>query len=190
MITVKILCVCGQKYAFDVEPYNGRMPSSVQCPICKADGTAAANEILARTLPPPPIAAAVAQPAAPIQYMAPPPTAGSLRIASGAQAAHAEAPATAAPAPPRAATPGGMSTAQRQKLQAELKKGAGGDSDNWKWWYYILAGVGFAGYDIWLAYDQQRLKPLGGLFLSFVLICIGIWDFNRKRQIKRQLRGR
>lgn len=57
MITVKILCGCGQKYAFDVEPYNGRMPATVQCPICKADGTAAANEILARTLPPAPVAA-------------------------------------------------------------------------------------------------------------------------------------
>ena len=164
MITVKILCGCGQKYAFDVEPYNGRMPFNVQCPICKTDGTAAANEILARTLSPAP----APQPVAPVQHMAPP----------------------AAPPPPRAATPGGMPAAQRAKLQAELKEGAGGTDDKWKWWYYILIGVGIAGYDIWLAYDQQRLKPLGGLFLSVVLIAIGIWDFNRKRAIKRQLRGR
>jgi uncharacterized protein YxjI len=80
MITVKILCVCGQKYAFDVEPYNGRMPSSVQCPICKADGTAAANEILARSLPPTPVAA----PAPVASLRPPPPAAAGLRISQPA----------------------------------------------------------------------------------------------------------
>jgi hypothetical protein len=53
MITVKVQCGCGQKFAFDVEPVNGRMPQPVKCPVCGADGTAAANEIIARTLPPP-----------------------------------------------------------------------------------------------------------------------------------------
>jgi len=85
MITVKILCGCGQKYAFDVEPYQGRMPHPVACPICKVDGTTAANEILARTLPPQP-AVAVA-PARPLQPAPPPPTAGSLRIAKAAHVA-------------------------------------------------------------------------------------------------------
>jgi hypothetical protein len=87
MITVKILCGCGQKYAFDVEPYNGRMPAPVQCPICKLDGTAAANEILARSLPPAPVAAP-----APVQSLqpAPPPLAAAgLRISKAAHAAEA-----------------------------------------------------------------------------------------------------
>jgi len=53
MIPIKVQCACGQKYAFDVEPVNGRMPQPVNCPVCGADGTAAANEIIARTLPPP-----------------------------------------------------------------------------------------------------------------------------------------
>ncbi|HEX3856882.1 MAG TPA: hypothetical protein VHY30_06270 [Verrucomicrobiae bacterium] len=48
MIYVKIICPCGQKYAFDVLPVNNRMPSPVKCPVCRADGTAAANEILAQ----------------------------------------------------------------------------------------------------------------------------------------------
>jgi len=78
MITVKILCACSQKYAFDVEPAQGRMPFTVQCPICKADGTAAANEILARTLPPAPVAASA--PVHSLQPAPPPPTAASLRI--------------------------------------------------------------------------------------------------------------
>jgi hypothetical protein len=53
MITVKIECACGQHYAFDVEPANGRMTSTVACPICGADGTANANGIIAQSLPPP-----------------------------------------------------------------------------------------------------------------------------------------
>ena len=50
MVAVKIICGCGQKYAFDVHPFNGRMPAPVQCPVCGMDGTAVANEVIARTL--------------------------------------------------------------------------------------------------------------------------------------------
>jgi len=50
MVAVKILCGCGQKYAFDVDPLDGRMPSPVQCPVCRMDGTAAANEMIAQML--------------------------------------------------------------------------------------------------------------------------------------------
>ena len=50
MIPIKIQCGCGQRYAFDVEPVNGRMTSTVACPTCGVDGTAAANEMIAQTL--------------------------------------------------------------------------------------------------------------------------------------------
>jgi len=50
MVAVKIICGCGQKYAFDVYPLNGRMPAPVQCPVCGMNGTAVANEVIARTL--------------------------------------------------------------------------------------------------------------------------------------------
>src|SRR6185503_2380597 len=48
VINVKIQCSCGQKFGFDVEPVNGRMPWQVNCPGCGADQTNEANEILAR----------------------------------------------------------------------------------------------------------------------------------------------
>ena len=48
MVYVKIVCQCGQKYAFDVLPVNDRMPAPVKCPVCHLDGTAAANAILAQ----------------------------------------------------------------------------------------------------------------------------------------------
>ena len=49
MIPIKILCGCGQHYAFDVEPVHGRMPYAVACPACGVDGTNAANEIIQRS---------------------------------------------------------------------------------------------------------------------------------------------
>lgn len=59
-LTIKIYCVCGQKYAFEVHPHAGRMPVPVACPICERDGTDEANRIIAkklngetRKLPPP-----------------------------------------------------------------------------------------------------------------------------------------
>lgn len=99
MIAVKIECSCGQHYAFDVEPVNGRMPTSVVCPGCGGDGTNTANAIIAETLgtqPPPP-----ARPAGPVfvriddPSSAPAPV-GGIRLSTGASAA----PPPAAKPPP------------------------------------------------------------------------------------------
>jgi hypothetical protein len=49
-IPVKIICACGQKYAFDVQPVGGRMPVPVFCPACSRDGTNDANQFIARVL--------------------------------------------------------------------------------------------------------------------------------------------
>src|SRR5262245_49032483 len=51
MMPIKISCGCGQRYSFDIEPINGRMPSSVACPVCGADGTSMANAIIAQSAP-------------------------------------------------------------------------------------------------------------------------------------------
>lgn len=51
MVPIKIECECGQHYAFDVEPVNGRMPARVACPTCGIDGTDAANGHIARSIP-------------------------------------------------------------------------------------------------------------------------------------------
>ncbi len=50
MIPIKILCGCGQKYAFDVEPVGGSVGQAVLCPVCASDGTTVANEIIAQHL--------------------------------------------------------------------------------------------------------------------------------------------
>ncbi len=46
-MTIKVQCPCGTKYSFEVEPVEGRMPYAVNCPVCNADGTEAANELIA-----------------------------------------------------------------------------------------------------------------------------------------------
>lgn len=152
MIELKVYCDCGQKYKFDVEPVNSRMPFTVACPICKRDGTAKANEMLAQmsvfkpigsepgTVPasaavaPPPVPAFAAAPApmAPPPIGAPPPPAGApkLRINHAAPEAgsQSQAPATAAPptiAPPGVSLPptGGRSRlAQAAVASAESEK--------------------------------------------------------------------
>jgi hypothetical protein len=58
MTSIKIECGCGQRYAFDVDPHDGRMPHTVACPVCGTDGTGAANDVIAQTLQPLEVAAA------------------------------------------------------------------------------------------------------------------------------------
>jgi hypothetical protein len=43
---IKVQCGCGTKFAFEVEPKEGRMPCGVSCPNCGADATEAANQVI------------------------------------------------------------------------------------------------------------------------------------------------
>lgn len=72
MVPIKIQCDCGQRYAFEVEPVGGRMPWTVTCPVCGADGTAAANAALARRLSAAPTVAASGGAALPVTIPARP----------------------------------------------------------------------------------------------------------------------
>jgi len=158
MIAIKVQCACGQRYSFDVEPVNGRMPYTVACPVCNADGTAAANAIIAQTL-------------------------GSV-----AAAAPAAAPATTLRTSVPAQTPASPAAAAPRPAMASRSERSGGlsNANNWKWWYFVLAGVLIGAYSIWQAYDKHSIKPLGELFFSAFCIFIGIWDFKAKRRKKLQ----
>jgi hypothetical protein len=80
-MNVKIECPCGTRFAFEVEPVNGRMPVVVSCPSCGLDGTNAANAVIQRQLGVQPLAApAEARP--------------RIRLSGGA------APSVAPPSPP------------------------------------------------------------------------------------------
>jgi tetratricopeptide (TPR) repeat protein len=49
-IPVNVYCACGQKFSFDVQPVDGRMPFPVACPACGENGTHQANQVIARIL--------------------------------------------------------------------------------------------------------------------------------------------
>ena len=116
MMELKVQCDCGQRFKFDVEPVNNRMPFPVNCPVCGADGTEKANEILRQRAPAPAAPAFVARPAAPVAMAvpvatpvaapvaAPPP---GLRLNRAAPAANVadNAPVAAPPARPATALP-------------------------------------------------------------------------------------
>jgi hypothetical protein len=96
MIPIKIQCGCGQRYAFDVEPVDGQMPSAVACPTCGADGTEAANEIIAGSLAPPPSEAATPVSAPPLRAVAAAPAPRAVTVASVAASTSARRPVSQA----------------------------------------------------------------------------------------------
>ncbi len=77
MIPIKIQCGCGQRYAFEVEPISGHMPSAITCPVCGADGTEAANQAIAQSMPAQPavVAATLLKPSISIPQATPAPPA-------------------------------------------------------------------------------------------------------------------
>jgi hypothetical protein len=54
---IKIQCECGTRYKFDVEPVDGQMPVTVECPFCSVDGTDDANRLIREQLGLPPLPA-------------------------------------------------------------------------------------------------------------------------------------
>jgi hypothetical protein len=137
VMELKVVCHCGQKYKFDVEPVNRQMPFKVACPICGLDGTGLANNMLMQMPPPPPsvtpppipVATLVSAPvglavAAPVAMAAPvavaaaasaAPASGGLRVNRLHAPTGTPAPVIAAPvaAPMRATAAGTAATAPR-----------------------------------------------------------------------------
>jgi len=132
-MNIKIQCACGAKYSFEVQPAEGRMPFAVNCPACQADGTEAANQMIAETQA---NAEAAAQP--------------KLRVHLAAPAPEADMP----PPIPRAAERRAQ-TMQRLRQEREQWRLTG-----WIVWgvvLLILAGLGAWG---WFAFvgSKPRLE--------------------------------
>ena len=121
---IKILCPCGAKFKFQVEPVNGQSPGPVHCPSCGKDSTEETNTRIRQQLAAPPATPAVA-PSAPrisVSVPAAPIASAAAQTASGetgpkvsipsvripAAPIHVSAPTTSAAPPqpaPAAATP-------------------------------------------------------------------------------------
>jgi hypothetical protein len=97
---LKVLCDCGQKFKFDVEPANGRMPFPVSCPVCNVDATERANALIAEKLAQSPVPAAPEAASPPVGSPPPiTPVSGGLRIARSAPEAPLAMATAAAPTP-------------------------------------------------------------------------------------------
>lgn len=136
---IKVQCDCGQKFKFDVEPLHGRMPFTVNCPVCGLDGTARANVIMQQLLPPQPITSS-----------APPPP-SHIPAPSSAPAPAPMRPAGLSISRPPAAQPAAVEASETpEELQAEeTSNGAGGVhlvKLGWKGWgaiaLVIILGIG------------------------------------------------
>src|SRR5689334_21745967 len=101
---IKILCPCGAKFKFDVEPVDGKSPGTVLCPACGTDRTEATNAAIQEKLSQsaPAVPAAPTVPKVSVSAPAPAPVssaAGGPRIAIPAVRIPGAAAATPGPAP-------------------------------------------------------------------------------------------
>src|SRR5207253_2489881 len=97
-MNIKVLCPCGAKFRFEIEPVNGRMPGSVACPTCGGDATELANIVISQQLSgAQPVATIMmaSTPAAPQPIM--PPPAPTARVAAPVAAAPPSYEAPSAP---------------------------------------------------------------------------------------------
>ena len=96
--TIKIECACGQHYAFDAEEGTYYAPTSIACPTCGADGTAAANLIISQgALPPPPV---ITKPAVHFHVSAPAPAVPAVASAGDSGSIRSRAALRSGPANP------------------------------------------------------------------------------------------
>jgi hypothetical protein len=114
---IKLLCNCGTKFTFDVEPVDGRMPTLALCPSCQVDCTEVADAYIAQVLSaavvaPAPVSVPIIRSApapAPVTAPAPPPPPPSIPAAPGSglkvSRAHAVSAPSPAPSQPAAAAP-------------------------------------------------------------------------------------
>lgn len=150
---LKLLCPCGTKFAFEVEPVNGQMPCPVACPGCGADATPLANQTLAQVAPPP--APAVAAP---------------VRITLRSHVPETTAPATppeAASVPPPPPAPGGRSAAIEAAKRASTVPVVK-DGETLRDWLRqaAIGGLVIAGVTWWLYRKFRRAQRMKDAFDS------------------------
>jgi hypothetical protein len=175
---LKVVCYCGQKYKFDVEPVDGRMPHAINCPVCGVDGTPLANQLISQQLSgsaqsPVPVMAAPAPMAVPASAMAAPaPIApapvGGLRVNIARPAAPAVPPPLApSSAPPplgssRPIAPIKPAAAKREQKEYSLGMGILGA--------FIGAAIGFGlvyGFFAWLNFRFPFTGLITGLLVGY-----------------------
>ena len=130
-MNLKIQCACGSKYAFEVEPVDGRMPFVVNCPTCGADGTESANELIAQSIASAPRAA--------------------VRVA---------APVAAAAAPSHAETQENRRAVEEHLRKKKLAQERGYRAGVWIVVAVVVAALGFGGFWGWYWLSGSKPKMI------------------------------
>lgn len=158
MMPIKIECECGQHYAFDVEPLNGRMPSTVACPHCGADGTVAANQSITRQLAPG---------ASTTETPPSPPARLALAVSSAPPAAH---PAKARRPDPR------LGLVDRTQAEHEARaKAMWGDSSEQVISYLMIQGFSASeAKELAAKLFKERASAVRGIGIRKIIIGIGL----------------
>lgn len=156
---IKIVCGCGQKYIFSVDPDNGQMPASVNCPACGADGTEEANQILAQMFP-----ERAAEPTVEPEAPAPP----AAEVVSARANPPVRLAMAASPSPPPPPLPAGVPTPQPIRPLPAAASGAE-DTEEFSLVRGILGAVLGAGLGAGLMYGFFALAGF-----RFPLMGVGI----------------
>lgn len=56
--------------------------------------------------------------------------------------------------------------------------------EDWKWWYFVVAGVLIGAYGIYELYSKQISKGLGSEVLAVLCIAIGLFSRKSETQAK------
>ena len=55
------------------------------------------------------------------------------------------------------------------------------EADNWKWWYFVLAGILIGAYGAYEVYDARIGKAIGSFLLAALCIAIGLFSLRAEK---------
>jgi hypothetical protein len=55
---------------------------------------------------------------------------------------------------------------------------SGGAADNWKWWYFVVAGLLIGAYGVYEMTSSQVSKGVGSEILAVLCIAIGLFSWK------------
>ncbi len=79
-----------------------------------------------------------------------------------------------APAFPTAPAPASAAPAAQDPKAEDESPGS-----KWKWWHFMLAGVGIIAYTVWRFVETHNLKGSSGIILGIICVALG-WGMRPK----------
>jgi len=58
------------------------------------------------------------------------------------------------------------------------------NADNWKWWYFVVAGVLIGAYGVYEFYTSLYSKGVGSELLAILCIAIGLFSYKAESKAR------